>query len=112
MVDKELEQKIAQLQLMQQRVQVFSSQKQQFQIQLMEVENALKEVSSTKKPVFKLIGGILIEKPVTGVKNDLTKLRKDLKLRISSIEKQEENTQSQVTKLQTLLSKEMMTKEK
>ena len=75
----------------------------------METENALKEVSSTKKQVFKLVGGLLVEKSAVGVKKELTAAKKDLDLRIESIEKQEEKTHKKVNELQEVLSKELKT---
>jgi len=99
------EQNIAQLQMMQQRVAVFSSQKQQFQMQLIELETARKEVASTKKPVYRLVGGILVEKSATEVKKDLDKVKKDLDLRVKNLEKQEQKAQSQMIDLQKEITK-------
>ena len=61
-IEKDVQEKIMQMQTLQQRLQVFASQKQQFQIQLLEIENALTEVSKTKKPVYSLVGELMIEK--------------------------------------------------
>lgn len=108
--NKQVEDSIAQLQLMQQRAAVYSQQKQQLQMQTMEVDSALKEIKSTKKPVYRLVGGILVEKSASEVKKDLEKVKKDLDLRVKNLEKQEEKAHSQMTELQTMLTKELKLK--
>lgn len=105
--EEDLQAALAQMQLLQQRAQVFASQKQQFQIQLMEAENALKELKSTKSPVYRMIGGILIEKSASDIKKELIKTKDDLNLQIKTIEKQEEKTQKQATEMQQKLSKQI-----
>lgn len=76
----------------------------------MEVDTALKEIGATKKSVYRLMGGILVEKPAADVKKDLTKVKKDIDLRIKTLEKQEENAQNKLMELQGELSKEFKTK--
>lgn len=105
--NKNLEQAIQQLQVMQQRVAVFSQQKQQFQIQLMEIENALKEVDSAKSLVFKMTGGIMIEKTSAQVTKELSQTKEDLDLKIRSLENQESKSHSKMIELQQELSKEL-----
>jgi prefoldin beta subunit len=99
------QEKLMQLQLLQQRLQVFAAQKQQFQIQQMEVENALQEVSKTKKPVYSLIGGIMVERPTTEVKTELTNTKKELDIKIKNLERQEKKTVSNAEELQKEVTK-------
>ena len=107
---KEVESSIAELQSIQQRTAVFTSQKQQLQMQLFEVDSALKELRNTKQPVYRLIGGLLVEKPASSVKKDLDKVKNDLDLRIKNLEKQEEKAHKKMIELQTRLSKELKIK--
>lgn len=105
--EDELRQSISQLQILQQRVAIFSQQKQQFQMQLLEVDNALKEVKASKKPVFKLIGGLLIQKTPLVVQKELSETKSDLESKISNLEKQEDKAQKKMIKFQEELSKEL-----
>jgi prefoldin beta subunit len=105
-ISKDTQEKIMQLQMLQQRLQVFASQKQQFQLENIEVENALSESKKTKKPIYSLIGNIMIEKNSSDVKNELESKKKELDIKIKSLENQEnkiksnaEDIQKEVTKL-------------
>ena len=59
MVEKETEKKISQLQMMEQSMQGFLMQKQQFQGQLVEIESALKELEKSKE-AYKIVGNIMV----------------------------------------------------
>ena len=58
-VSQETEQKISQLQMFEQSLQGFLGQKQQFQMQLVEVESALGELENTEK-AYKIVGNIMV----------------------------------------------------
>ena len=93
------EQKINQLQLLEQNIQNLSLQRQQFQAQLIEIENALKELETTTE-AYKIISNIM----VLTKKEDLTKELKQRKevteIRIKNLEKQEEQLRSKAKDLQ------------
>jgi len=93
------EQKINQLQLLEQNIQNLSLQRQQFQAQLIEIENALKELETTTE-AYKIISNIM----VLTKKEDLTKELKQRKevteIRIKNFEKQEEQLRSKAKDLQ------------
>jgi prefoldin beta subunit len=99
------QEKLMQLQLLQQRLQVFAAQKQQLQIQHMEVENALGEVSKTKKPVYSLIGGIMVERPTMEVKTELTNTKKEVDIKIKNLERQEKKTVDSAEEIQKEVTK-------
>jgi len=109
-IPKDIQEKLAELQMLQQRLQVFAQQKQQFQIQLVEVSNALEEVSKTKKPVYKLLGEILVESSAADVKKELQEKKDEFDLRIKSIEKQEERSQKKAMDLQQEVAKVLESK--
>ena len=69
-VSKETEQKISQLQMFEQSLQNFLGQKQQFQIQLVEIESALNELENTDK-AYKIVGNIMVETDKNELKADL-----------------------------------------
>jgi len=77
------------LSMMEQNIQNFSMQKQQFQAQLMEIETAEKELKESKE-AFKIIGNIMVASDKEKVAKELTDKKEVLKTRIESFEKQEE----------------------
>ena len=99
-VSKETEQKIGQLQMFEQSLQSFLGQKQQFQVQLVEVESALGELENTDK-AYKIIGNIMVESDKNELKSDLQSKREMLELRIKTMEKQETQVREKASKLQS-----------
>lgn len=108
---KETEQKIEQLQILEQNLQNISAQRQSFQAQVLEIENALEELKKSKDKVYKIVGSIM----VLSDKNDLEKYlnsKKDLfDLRIKNIEKQESRFKEKATQVQQEVLKELKNKE-
>jgi len=88
-MNKESEKKIQQLQLIEQNLHSIINQKQTFQMQLSENENALEELEKTKKDVYKIIGTIMVNSDKEDVKNELKEQKEILDLRIKTLEKQE-----------------------
>ncbi len=74
-ISKDAEQKISQLQLLEQNLQNFLLQRQQFQAQLTELESALKELKDTKQS-YKIIGNIMVDSSKEDLENDLKKKKK------------------------------------
>jgi len=104
-MEKETQEKLMQLQLLQQRLQVFAAQKQQIQIEQIEVENALKAISNTKKPVYSLVGNIMVERSASDLKKELTSQKKEVDIKIKSIERQEKKSQDSAEEIQSQLTK-------
>ncbi|MEM2874367.1 MAG: prefoldin subunit beta [Candidatus Nanoarchaeia archaeon] len=96
--------KIQELQLLQQRLTVFTAQKQQLQIQLAELDNALAELQKAKPPVYRLLGEILVEKLPDELKAELKEKRDEIDLRIKTIEKQESKTREKAQELQKAIA--------
>ena len=99
--------KMAELQLLHQRLSFFGQQKQQLQIQLLETENAMRELDSAKAPAYKLIGDLLIEKNSSELKKELSDRKEDLNLRIKSLDSQEIKTKDKAVELQKEVAKEL-----
>ena len=105
-VSKDTEQKIGQLQMFEQSLQSFLGQKQQFQVQLVEVESALNELDSTEK-AYKIIGNIMVEADKNELKSDLHSKKEVLELRIKTMEKQEAQVREKASKLQSEILKKI-----
>ena len=56
----DVEQKIAQLQLLEQNMQNFLAQKQNFQAHELEINNAIDELGKSKGNAYKIVGSIMI----------------------------------------------------
>lgn len=99
-MDKETEEKITQLQILEQNLQASIIQKQNFQGQLNEVENALKELEKNKKEVYKITGNIMVLANKTELKQELEEKKDTTTLRIKKLEKQERELQEKTSKIQ------------
>jgi len=96
---KETQEKIQQLQLMEQNIQQFLVQKQQFQSQLIELESALGEASKVEE-AYKIVGNIMVMTKSKELKKDLEQKKEVVELRIKSLEKQENSIKEKTKKLQ------------
>ena len=105
-VSKETEQKISQLQMFEQSLQSFLGQKQQFQVQLVEIESALGELQNTEK-AYKIVGNIMVEADKNELKSELQSRKEMLELRIKTMEKQESQVRERASKLQSEILKKM-----
>lgn len=99
-IPKDAEEKIAQLQMLEQNIQAFSSQRQGFQLQLAEIDNALKELENTKEKAFKIIGNLMIESNVDELKKDLKSKKETISLRVKNLEGQEKKLREKAESLQ------------
>ena len=100
-MDEQTQQKIQELQGMEQNLHGLVMQKQAFQMELTETENALKEVASSKDDVFKLVGNIMIKTDKKATEDDLTKKKDLLALRLKSIESEEKDLTDKAEALKT-----------
>ncbi len=100
-VQKETEQKISQLQLMEQKLQNFMMQRQNFQGQQLELDNALKELDKSKGESYKIVGSIMIATDKESLQNDLNSKKEVVELRLKSIKKQEDALKEKAETLQS-----------
>jgi prefoldin beta subunit len=105
-IDKETQEKIRELQAYEQNLQSLLMQKQAFQMELSETDNALSEVSKSTDDIFKMVGQIMIKTNKEKVEKDLKQRKELLTLRLKSIDKQEK----EFTKLLDELKEDVMKK--
>jgi len=98
-MDKETEQKMEQLQLLEQSMQNFLMQKQQFQAQLIEIESALKALE-TAKQAYKIVGNIMIDAEKNSLVKELSEKKETIELRIKTLEKQEKTIKEKASSVQ------------
>jgi prefoldin beta subunit len=106
-VSKETEQKILQLQLIEQTMQNILLQKQTFQTQLTEIENALEELKGTKDDAYKIVGNIMIKSKKQELVKDLNSKKEIVSLRIKNLEKQETKLKEKASPMQKEIMKEL-----
>ncbi|MFC1801654.1 prefoldin subunit beta [Nanoarchaeota archaeon] len=95
----DVEQDIGQLQLIQQNLQTILMQKQQFQMQLNEIDSALQEIVNTQQ-AYKIIGNIMVAGKKEEIEADLKKKKEILEIRIKNLETQEQKLRSKVEDMQ------------
>lgn len=100
-MNKETEEKIVQLQLLEQNLQNLLSQKQAFQAQSLEIDNALKEIKDTKDPVFKIIGNTMVSIEKPRLEEELSSKKEILGIKIKNFEKQEKIVKEKFESLQS-----------
>ena len=100
--------KIQEMQILEQNLQNLLLQKQAFDMELSETSSALKEIENAKDDIFKIIGQLMIKANKNKVKEELLNKEKILGLRLSAIEKQE----TSLTEKLTSLREEVMEKNK
>jgi prefoldin beta subunit len=106
-IKKELQEKIQELQFLEQNLNGILMQKQAFQLELTETENALLEISKTSGEVYKIVGSIMVKSDKTIIEKDLKKRQELFSLRMKSIEKQEEELTKQSEELRAKVMKSM-----
>ena len=93
------ENKIQEMQFLEQNFQNLVFQKQAFQMELSETNSALKEIEKAGDEVFKIIGQLMIKTDKSNTKKELEDKKKVLDLRVKAIEKQEASLSGQLEKL-------------
>lgn len=91
------------------KLRLIATNRQQIQLQLAEINEALRELSSVddSAPVYKVAGSIIVAKKKNDVVNELNNLKESLEIRIKSLEKQEELLKDQLKELERKLAKKL-----
>jgi len=105
----QVQQRLLRLQQLQQTLQTVLTQKQQLELELTEVEQALSELEKLTDAtvIYKSIGSLLVKSEKANVTNELNERKELLKTRIDVLGKQEERLRSQVKDLQTKLQQDL-----
>jgi len=105
-MEKDVQEKIAKLQGLEQNLQNFLMQRQQFQTQLMEIDSALDEIEKTDS-AYKIVGNIMVKTGKEDLKKDLTQKKELMEIRITSLEKQESQLQEKAQELKDEVMKNL-----
>lgn len=101
---------LAQLQISEQALQNLLLQKQVFQFEFIETNNALEELKKTKQEeVFKIVGSLMIKANKKELEKELERKRDIVNLRLKAIEKQEQEQKERLLKHRDILLKQLKT---
>ncbi len=106
MTNTQTQEKIQQLQAIEQNMQHLLKQRQQFQMQLLEVESALEELKKTDK-AYRIIGNIMVASEKSDLEKELTEKKDRIGIRVKSFEKQETSLKDQAKALREEIMKAM-----
>ena len=99
-MDKDIKEKISQLQALEQNLQHILLQKQNIQTQLIEIDSALEALRTNSKQTFKIVGAVMIESPKESLLKDLNYKKEVIQVKIKSIEKLEKKLREDLKSLQ------------
>jgi len=104
-----VQERLLRLQQVQQGLQSVLGQKQQLELELMETEQALSELTKMdeKAIIYKSIGSLLVKAEKANVTTELTERKELLNTRIGVLGKQEERLRAQAKDLQAKLQKDL-----
>ncbi len=88
--DNETNKRIEELRTLESYLQNFLAQKQSFQIELNEIDNAISELKKHNDDVYKIISGIMIKSKREDIAKELGARKEIAEMKVKSIEKQEE----------------------
>ena len=104
-IDENAQGKIQEVQMLEQNMQSMLMQKQAFEMELNETENAISEISKSSEDAYKLISNIMIKTDKEKVKKDLLQKKDLINLRLKSIESQEKALSKQLEELRSEIMK-------
>ena len=104
-LNEELGSKIQELQLIERNLQNFSIEKQNLQVELNQINNALEEIKKAKGDVFKILKGVMIKAESGALITELEERKKIIDLRITSVERQENSVTDKAGKLRDEINK-------
>ncbi len=104
-----VQERLLRLQQRQQTLQAVLTQKQQLELELTEVEQALGELEKMTDDavIYKSVGSLLVKSERPKVTSELNERKDLLNMRINVLGKQEERLRSQIKELQTKLQQDL-----
>ena len=98
--------RIQQIQFMENNLQNLFMQKQAFQMELSESQSAIEEVENSDGEIFKIIGQLMIKTEKQKTKEELLNKERILELRIKTIERQEDSLTEKLENLRKEIIKQ------
>jgi len=104
-----VQERLLRLQQLQQTLQSVLTQKQQLELELLEVDQALAELEKASEDIviYKSVGSLLVKTEKPKITDDLKERKELANMRVSVLGKQEERLRSQVKELQDRLQRDL-----
>ena len=104
-----VQERLLRLQQLQQTLQSILTQKQQLELELIEIDQALSELekASDDAVIYKSVGSLLVRSEKSKVTSDLKERKELTNMRITVLGRQEERLRSQIKELQEKLQKDL-----
>jgi len=107
-LSKGAQEKVRKLQQYEQNVQALNLQSQQLEKEMTEIDSAISALEDkATKDVFKIIGNIMVTADKIKLKADLNNQKKKIEIRISALEKQQEQIRQVAEAMQAEVLKTM-----
>jgi prefoldin beta subunit len=108
-IPPEVQHKIMQLQELQERIKALVLRRQQLEVELRDVENALDELKNVGEDtsIFKFAGRILMRVSKDAMVKELTEKKETLELHIKTLEKQEAHARKRLEELRQDMSQSL-----
>jgi len=108
-IPPEVQHKIMQLQELQERIKALILRRQQLEVELRDVENALDELKNVSEDasIFKFAGRILMRVSKDAIVKELTEKKETLELHIKTLERQEAHAKKRLEELRQDLSQRL-----
>lgn len=105
----QVQERLLRFQQLQQTLQSVLTQKQQLELELTEVDQALDELKNVEDDtvIYKSIGSLLVKAEKSKITEDLTERKDLLNMRINVLGRQEERLRSQLKELQEKLQRDL-----
>jgi prefoldin beta subunit len=105
----QVQERLLRLQQLQQTLQSVLGQKQQVEMETMEIDQALNELQKLAEDavIYKAAGSLLVKSEKTRVTTDLNERKELLKTRVTVLGKQEERLRGQLKDVQTKLQQDL-----
>jgi len=91
---------LTQYQSYQQQLQAVLVEKETLRLQVIEVESAIAEIENAKGEAYKIVGPIMVKKPVEEIKKELKEKKEKLNLRLTTLQRAEERLVQKLKDLQ------------
>jgi prefoldin beta subunit len=106
-MNEETQEKIQEMQTLEQQLQQFLMQKQALQTELVETDSASSALKKSSDEVYKLIGQLLIKVDKKDTEQNVEEKKKLIETRLESINKQESSIAKRIESLREEVMKEM-----
>ena len=103
----ESKEKLQEFQMLEQSMQSILIQKQTFQIQLADINNALEELAKHNDEVYKIVCTIMLKSKKEDVEKELRQNKELINVRLKILERQEKTYKEKLVTLREELIKEM-----